>query len=162
MKARSKILIASVAAASTFVAAAPADAQYRYRHRDRGVDAGDVIAGVAILGGIAAIASAVQRDGGRYGDGYGYAVQACAQEAQRFGRGQVRITDADRTGNDRYRVRGIIEAGYDRYDGRFDRRNDGDYGRYDYDRGDRDGFTCYARGNGRVQDFRVNDRARGW
>ena len=41
----------------------------RHRHRDRGIDAGDVIAGVAIIGGIAAIASAVgnrDRDRARY------------------------------------------------------------------------------------------------
>jgi len=57
----------------------------------------------------------------------------------------------------------VIEGGYDRYDRGYDRRYDRDYGRYDYDRGDRDGFTCIARGNGRVQDFRLSDRAGyGW
>jgi hypothetical protein len=168
MKAVSKILIAAGAAASTLVAAAPAEAQYRYRH-DRGVDAGDVIAGVAILGGIAAIASAVDRDGGRYGYGYGerfrggydYAVRACANEAQRYGRGQIQVTDVDRTGGDRYRVRGVISTGYGGYDG-YDRGYGRDYGRSGYGRGDRDGFTCYVRGNGRIEDFRVRDRARGW
>ena len=171
MKAVSKIITGAAAAALlTVSAASPAEAQYR-RDRDRGIDAGDVITGVAILGGIAAIASAIGNDGNRYGygyrnryrDGYSAAVQACGYEAERYSRGQVRITDVDRRGNDSYRVRGVVEGGYDRYDRGYDRRRDRDYGRYDYDRNDRDGFTCIARGNGRVQDFRLNDRANyGW
>ena len=100
------ILGAGAAAVAALSFAAPADAQYRRYDRDRGVDAGDIIAGVAILGGIAAIASAVDRDGNRYGygyrdryrGGYNYAVQSCAQEAQRMGRGRVQILDVDRTG----------------------------------------------------------------
>lgn len=36
--------------------------RWRRRHRDDGIDAGDVIAGVAVLGAIAAIASAASRD----------------------------------------------------------------------------------------------------
>lgn len=36
--------------------------RHRHRHRDRGVDAGDVVAGVLILGGIAAIATAIKND----------------------------------------------------------------------------------------------------
>ena len=163
MKAVSKFLIASGAAAMTLAAAAPAEAQYRYRNRDRGIDAGDVITGVAILGGIAAITAAIGNDGNRYGygnryryrDGYSTAVNACGYEAQRYGRGRVQITDVNRRGNDSYRVRGVITGGYDRYDRGYDRRYDRDYGRYDYDRGDRDGFTCTARGNGRITDFRL-------
>ena len=163
MKAVSKLIAGAATAAVLSVSmAAPAEAQYRYRrHYDRGIDAGDVIAGVAIIGGIAAIASALDRDGGRYGygyrdryrDGYSVAVNSCGDEAERMARGRVRITDVDRTGNDRYRVRGIVERGYDRYDnyGRDDR-----YDRYDrYDRGRGDDFTCYARGNGRITDFNL-------
>ena len=149
------------------------DAQYRDRYRDRdGIDAGDIITGVAVLGGIAAIASAIGRDDNRYGYGYGnryrgnynYAVQACAQQAQRMGRGQVQITDVDRTGNDRYRVRGVVQAGYGGYDRGYDNRYDRGYdNRYDrggyggYNRGGygRDDFTCVARGNGRITDFRL-------
>lgn len=42
---------------------------YRYRHHRHGVDAGDVLAGVLILGGIAAIASAASNNRGeRYRD----------------------------------------------------------------------------------------------
>ncbi len=40
----------------------------RYRHRRNGVDAGDVIAGVLILGGIAAVASAASKSQPRYPD----------------------------------------------------------------------------------------------
>ncbi|HEY5724314.1 MAG TPA: hypothetical protein VIT45_18535 [Allosphingosinicella sp.] len=165
MKAVSKFITGAAAAAMlTVTAAAPASAQYR--HRDSGIDAGDIATGVAILGGIAAITAAIGNDGSRYGygyrnryrDDYTYAVNACGREAERYGRGQVQITDVDRRGNNSYRVRGVIQAGYDRYDRGYDRRYDRDYGRNDYDRGDRDGFTCTVRGNGRITNFKVNDR----
>jgi hypothetical protein len=66
MKKISKIVTGAAAAAlvTTGFAAAPAEAQryrtydHRYYDRDRGIDAGDVIAGVAIIGGIAATAIA--------------------------------------------------------------------------------------------------------
>lgn len=158
MKTFSKGMIgAALAAMVTVTAAAPAEARPYYRHHDNGIDAGDVIAGVAIIGGIAAIASAIgssNRD--RYDDrydrssyGYGYgnrgygegaAVSACSAEAARFGRGQVRITDVDRRGNDSFRVRGIIDGNGGGYYG----------GGYGYDR---IGFDCDAYGNGRIADF---------
>ena len=164
MKAVSKIMTGVAAAAMLAVSAAPAQANHRRSHD--GIDAGDIVTGVAILGGIAAIAAAVGNDGNRYGygyrnryrDGYTNAVNACGYEAERYGRGRVHVTDVDRRGNDSYRVRGVIEGGYDRYDRGYDRRYDRDYGRYDYDRRDRDSFTCVARGNGRIQDFRIRDR----
>jgi hypothetical protein len=170
MKAFSKLITGAAAAALLTVSAAtPAEAQRRHRDRD-GVDAGDIVTGVAILGGIAAIAAAVSNDANRYGygyrnryrDGYSNAVQACGREAERYGHGRVQITDVDRRGNDSYRVRGVIAGGYDRYDRGQDRRYDRDYGRNDYDRGDRDGFTCTARGNGRILDFRVRDGYAGY
>jgi hypothetical protein len=163
MKAISKTMLGAGAAAVAAISfATPADAQYRDRYRDRsGIDAGDIISGIAVIGGIAAITSAIGRDDGRYGYGYGnryrsgynYAVQACANEAQRMGRGRIQITDVDRVGNDRYRVRGLVQAGYGGGYG-YDR---GGYDRYDrYDRGyGRDDFTCVARGNGRITDFRL-------
>lgn len=166
MKAISKTMLgAGAAAVAALTFAAPAEAQYRRYDRDRGVDAGDIIAGVAILGGIAAVTSALGRDGDRYGygyrdryrGGYNYAVQSCAQEAQRMGRGQVQILDVDRTGHDRYRVRGIVQAGYGGYGydrGGYDRYDRGGYDRYDRGHG-RDDFTCVARGNGRITDFRL-------
>lgn len=169
---------AAAAALVTLTAAAPANAQYygrsygydNYRYRDRGIDAGDIITGVAILGGIAAITSAFSRDAGRYGygqryryrDGYQNAVNACAYEAERAGRGRVRITDVDRTGSDRFRVRGVVESGYggynDRY-GQYDRYSrDYRYGQnYRYDRSYGEGFACTARGSGRITGFRLNN-----
>jgi hypothetical protein len=168
MKAISKtILGAGAAAVAVLGFAAPAEAQYRDRYRDRGgIDAGDIITGIAVLGGIAAITSAIGRDDSRYGYGYGnryrghynYAVQSCAREAQRMARGQVQILDVDRVGNDRYRVRGIVQAGYgggyggyDRgYSRGYDSRYDRGYGNYG-----RDDFTCVSRGNGRITDFRL-------
>jgi hypothetical protein len=167
MKAISKTMLGTGAAALAAISfAAPAEAQYRDRYRDRGVDVGDIVTGVAVIGGIAAIASAIGRDDGRYGHGYGnryrggynYAVQACGQEAQRMSRGAVQITDVDRVGNDRYRVRGVVQSGYgggygydrsDRYD-----RGYGGYGGYTR-RGYGDDFSCTARGNGRITDFRL-------
>lgn len=163
MKTVSKFLTgAAAAAAVTLTAAAPAEAQY-YRHRDRGgIDAGDVIAGVAIIGGIAAIASAIGNSGNRYDRGYGYgqygssynrggergAVDACAYEAERRNGARVSdITDVDRR-DGYYRVRGVIDAGNYDYRGRgYDRG----YGGYD----NRASFTCTVR-NGRVYDFDTN------
>lgn len=168
MRALSKILTGAAAAALTVSAAAPAQAQYRgydrydRYDRNRGIDAGDIITGVAILGGIAAVASAIgngrdryDRGYGRtqgygydYGGGYGLgseraSVDACVSEAQRrYGARVNNITDVDRD-NGYYRVRGRAEV------------RDYDYGRYNrgYDT-DRESFTCYAR-NGRVHDFRI-------
>ena len=154
MKPISKIMTGAAAAALvSMAAAAPAEARHRYNH-DR-VDAGDVLGTVAIIGGIAAIASAVNRDGSSYGygqryryrNGYTAAVNACGYTADRYGRGAVRITDVDRRGN-RFRVRGVVQSGggYDRYNG---------YNRYDrYDRNV--GFSCTARANGRVTSFNWN------
>lgn len=168
---------AAAAAVVTLTAAAPAQAQYYgrtygydpYRYRDRGIDAGDIIAGVAILGGIAAITSAFSRDAYRYGygnryryrDGYQNAVNSCGYEAERAGRGRVRITDVDRVGSDRFRVRGVVESnygGYGGYGGYYDRYDRG----YAYNGGYGERFVCTARGSGRITNFRLNDRAYGY
>ena len=182
MKAVTKYLAgAAAAAAMTVTAASPALAQSFGRDRyDRGgIDAGDIVTGVAVLGGIAAIMSAFGRDGNRYGydnryqyrNDYQNAVNACGYQAERYGRGgQVSVLDVDRRGSNSYRVRGVIDAGYgnygnygnygaygrnDRYGsyGRYDRRY-GNYGRYDQ----RVEFACTARGNGRVTDFDIDRR----
>lgn len=190
----SKLSVGAAAAAFMTVSlAAPANAQYYdrsyrdYGRYDRGISAGDIITGVAVLGGIAAIASALGRDGNRYGsryrDDYRNAVNSCAYQAERAGRGRVNITDVDRRGNYSYRVRGTIDGGYgygnrgydNRYGGYNDRygRYDDRYGRYDNRYGRYDNryggygnsyygesrpvaFTCWAQGNGRVRDFRLN------
>ena len=159
----SKLVTGAAAAAlvTTGFAAAPAQAQsYRYYDRDRGIDVGDVVAGVAIIGGIAAIASALGRDGDRYGydnryryrNDYRSAVNTCGYQAERYARGgRVSVTDVDRRGNG-YRVRGVVDSGYDNY-GRYDR-----YDRYDrYGRQDaRVAFTCSTDRYGRIRDFDVN------
>ena len=78
MQSITKALVGTVAAGAMVVGSAtPALAQSRDRH-DNGIDAGDVIAGALIIGGIAAVASAVGRnnrndgyvyEGGRYNNG---------------------------------------------------------------------------------------------
>ncbi len=170
------------AAAATVVAATPADA--RDRGHDRGwgrghdgIDAGDVIAGALIIGGIAAIASAASRndryDGRRYGRdndrGWGYndggngyynngynsrravdqCVRAARQDAGRYG--WARVTDVTSIERVRggYAVRGRLVV---------DRRGRGSdrgyyYDRYD-DRYDKGRFTCVAR-YGNVDELRL-------
>ena len=177
MKAFTKYLAgAATAVAMTVTAASPAQAQIFGRDRyDRGgIDAGDIISGVAVLGGIAAIMSAFGRDGSRYGynnryqyrNDYQNAVNACGYQAERYARGgQVSVLDIDRRGSNSYRVRGVINAGYNngnygangRYDNRYGNRYDnryGSYGRYDQ----QVEFACTARSNGRVTDFDVDRR----
>jgi len=171
MKAFTKYLAgAATAVAMTVTAASPAQAQIFGRDRyDRGgIDAGDIITGVAVVGGIAAIMSAFGRDGSRYGynnryqyrNDYQNAVNACGYQAERYARGgQVSVLDIDRRGSNSYRVRGVIDAGYGNYGnyGRYDNRYGsryGNYGRYDQ----RVEFACTARANGRVTDFDVDRR----
>ena len=71
MKTITKALVGTVAAgAMAMASAAPAQAQYRDRDRDRdGIDAGDIIAGALIIGGIAAVAGAVGGRNRGYNDG---------------------------------------------------------------------------------------------
>lgn len=57
-KSRAALIAVSLAALS--LTATPASARH-WRHHDRGIDGGDVLAGVLILGGIAAIASAASK-----------------------------------------------------------------------------------------------------
>ena len=57
---RSRSAVSVAAAAALAMTASPAMA--RHYHRDRGIDGGDVLAGVLIIGGIAAIASAASKD----------------------------------------------------------------------------------------------------
>jgi hypothetical protein len=113
------------------------------RHRDRGVSAGEVIAGVAIIGVIAAIASAASKN--KRNDGYrgnindeNAAADACAIRAeQRFGQGtRARIDDVLRT-RDGYDVRGSLET-RDRDRDRDDQR-----------------FSCTVR-YGQVEDVRLD------
>jgi len=154
--------------AMALAGATPAQARH---DRDK-IDAGDIIAGAVILGGIAAIASATSksdryRDGYRYRDRdyrygdsrYGYgnarsAIEQCVRAVERDARRagyrfasvtEIRDVDRERRG---WEVKGRLvvdgNRGYGRYNTRYNR-----YDRYDrggsYDRHyDRDSgkFTC--------------------
>lgn len=170
MKKISKMLTGVTAAAlMTTGMAVPANAQYSDPYRKNGgISTSDIITGVAILGGIAAVASAIGRgnnngvySNGRYPSTYGYgtgygeqaAVESCSYEAQRrggggynnsYGNARAQITDVKRSSNS-YRVRGVIDASYN-----------GDV----YNRGygnQRVGFTCKAREDGRITSFKLNN-----
>ena len=132
MKTISKALIGTVAAGAMALSASPAAARDRH---DDGIDAGDIIAGALVIGGIAAVAGAIGNDRGydrtyggpyygdngrydnRYGDRYDYnrsgnsrqAVEQCVRAAQRSAYG-ARVTDIrsiDRK-RDGYRVKGTV------------------------------------------------------
>lgn len=169
-KTLAKGTLGTVAAGAMALATATPAAADDYRHRDKGVDAGDVIAGALVIGGIAALAGAFDKD--RYHDrryrdrryhdrhynrGYrghhGYyngrraverCVRAAERQARRFGGYRyadvTQIRDIDRT---RYgfRVKGRIEVEGLRGYGY-------GYGNRGYDRGK---FTCYLDGRGRPQ-----------
>ena len=156
-------------AATALAVAAPAQA----RDND-GIDAGDVIAGVLVLGGIAAVAAAIDgNDNDRYdrrhtrrGD-YNYrgdyrrgdhrygqrlrprqAIRQCRraarQEASRYGRARVTEITEVDRRDDGYRVRGRLLV----EEGRYGRRG---YRTADYDRGR---FSCRVR-YGQIDRLRV-------
>ena len=119
-----------------------------HRH-NRGISAGDVIAGVAIIGVLAAIAGAASKSSNRNGnDRYrsninseDQAADACASRVeQRYGNSvRVRnIEDVQRT-RDGYEVRGTVETN--------DRRDRDDRGTQR--------FTCSIR-YGQVEDVRID------
>lgn len=169
-KAFTKGTIATVAAGAMAMAAAtPAAAQERYRHHDRdrgGLSTGEVIAGVAVLGGLAAVlaSSRGNRDRDyRYNDRRGWndhqrnadrAIDRCVRVAERRARRwsgnraevtDIRDIDRNRRGfvvrgriavREDYRGRGWDRAGY----------------RHRNDRWDEGRFTCRVR-NGRVVDL---------
>lgn len=167
MNKLNKALVGTAAAAAMAVSATPAMARDGH---NGGPSAGEVIAGVAIIGAIAAIASSGNNDrdyrdsnyrGDRYGNdryaetrfGNGYrqinqrqAVNRCVRAAERgathYGRAHVTdIRDIDRTRYG-YRVKGriLVEQGRDRY-----RRGGSDKGN----------FTCFIEGK-RVSDVRYS------
>ena len=89
----------------------------RYRHHD-GIDGGDVIGGLLVLGGIAAVAAAIDKDKQERRDRYDQdpraadrAVEACSAEAARTGRVDeifdVRKIDGE------WRVKGDFAGGGD-------------------------------------------------
>lgn len=138
---------------SLLLTAMPAQAREYRRHHD-GIDAGDIIAGALIIGGIAAVASAASNNRGRYGDGYGYgnrttgfgsraAVDQCVRAAQREARhygSWARVTDVTRVDRvrDGYVVRGRLVVDRNGY-GYNGSGRDWQDNRWDGDRWDRDG-----------------------
>jgi hypothetical protein len=134
MKIISKALVGTAAAAAMALAASPANARDR---RGDGIDAGDIIAGALVIGGIAAVASSIGNDRGyngtdgspyygdndrydsRYGDRYGYdynrygdsrqAIQQCVSAAQRGAYG-ARVTDIRNVDRNRYgyKIKGTV------------------------------------------------------
>ena len=183
MKFPFRTTIVSAATAAIVSAAVPAQANDgRYRGRD-GIDAGDVIAGALVIGGIAAIASAGSQqdwnhgryddrrhdDRRHYNDDYGYfrngygsrsavdqCVRAAEREASRYGR--ARITDVTSINRIRggYEVRGRLVVSDRYYRGRdYDRwdRYGNRYDRYGNDY-DKGRFSCVTRFGG-VEDVRL-------
>lgn len=168
MNKLNKALVGTATAAAMAVSATPAMAK---DGRNGGPSAGEVIAGVAIIGAIAAIASSSNKNRGysdanyrgdrydngryaetRYGNNYRHidqreavnrCVRAAENEATRRGRANVTdIRDIDRTRNG-YRVKGKIQVDQNR--GRYQRNSRSDKGK----------FTCYIEGN-RVSDVQFS------
>lgn len=156
-------LCTAAAGAMAITSAAPAEAQ-RYRDRDNdGISAGEVIAGAIIIGGIAAIASASNRDrdrdqyrDNRYRDNYyrsngnpraaiDQCVRVAERTAQRNGYRYANVVDINRVRDTRrgWNITGRIEVQGER--GYRDQRRG--YNR----RGDEGRFTCQIR-RGRVVD----------
>ena len=171
-KALAKGTLATVAAgAMAMAAASPAAAQERYRHNDRdrgGLSTGEIIAGVAVLGGLAAVLASSRnnrdrdyRHDGRYDDRRGWndyqrsadraidqCVRAAERRARRWSGNRAEVTDIRDIDRRRggFEVKGRIAVRED-YRGR-------GWDRSSYRRNDRwdDGrFTCRVR-NGRVVD----------
>ncbi|CAO1651489.1 hypothetical protein [Parasphingorhabdus sp. NYA22] len=164
MNKLNKALVGTATAAAMAVSATPAMAK---DGRNGGPSAGEVIAGVAIIGAIAAIASSGNKDrrysnndyrGDRYqNDRYSNAryrqidqreaVNRCVRAAENgaTNRGRASVTDirdVDRTRNG-YRIKGKIEVEQNR--GRYQRNSYSDKGK----------FTCYIEGN-RVSDVQFS------
>lgn len=164
MNKLNKALVGTAAAAAMAVSATPAMAK---DGRNGGPSAGEVIAGVAIIGAIAAIASSGKKDrgyrdsnyrGDRYqNDRYSnaryrhinqrQAVNRCVRAAENGAtyRGRASVTDirdVDRTRYG-YRIKGKILVEQSR--GRYQRNSYSDKGK----------FTCYIEGN-RVSDIRFS------
>ena len=100
---------------------------HRNRHRDRGIDAGDVVAGVVVLGALAAILSSSNNDRDRYDDrrtraryddrrrnyesrGVEGAVDMCVDQVEYRGNGVDAVDRADRTASG-WTVSGMLENG---------------------------------------------------
>jgi hypothetical protein len=127
MKGSKGIMFVAAAALVAVSVAAPADARRRWRHHDNQVDIGDVVAGAAVVGGIAAIASAITRAKRERQD---RAVGDCAGEAEQRGDGRIADIVSVNKRKGYYTVEGIVERD-----------------------GGSESFLCTVR-NGRIYSFR--------
>ena len=95
-------------AAGTMLAAsaAPADAHRWHRHHDD-LDAGDVVAGAVVVGGIAARASAITQGSREKQDA---AVDSCSQEPEHRIGGRVAEIGKVSKAKGYYTVEGLVEA----------------------------------------------------
>ena len=103
-------LVAGILAASLVATgfAVPAEAKRRHwRHHDN-VDAGDVVAGVAVVGGIAALASAIRSNNRQRQDA---AVDDCAREAESRVDGRVSAIVSVHKSKGYYTVEGVVDGG---------------------------------------------------
>src|SRR5215210_9470574 len=108
-------LIVGVVAASLVATgfSVPAQAQHRnWRHHHDDVDAGDVVAGAVLIGGIAAIASAIKNGNRERQDA---AVDDCANEAESRVNGRVSAIVSVHKSKGYYTVQGVV--GRDEGDG---------------------------------------------
>ncbi|MBV7266737.1 hypothetical protein [Erythrobacter ani] len=158
-KTLAKATLGTVAAGAMALATASPAMADDYYDRDRGIGAGEIIAGAVVIGGIAALAGAFDGDRDDYRDrrwrgrdhrGYNHrvrydrgfnngrraverCVRAAERQARRFGGYRfadvTQIRDVDRTRNG-FRVKGRIQVEGGR-----------GYGRRDFDRGR---FTCFV------------------
>ncbi|WP_370180365.1 hypothetical protein [Alteriqipengyuania sp.] len=161
-------LCTAAAGAMAFTSAAPAEAQ-RYRDRDNdGISAGEVIAGALIIGGIAAIASASNRDrrGDRYRNNYyrsngnpraaiNRCIRAAETDARRSGYRYANVVDVNRVRDTRrgWNISGRLEVQGQR--GYRDQRRGYNNNRRGYNNRDRGRFSCQIR-NGRIVDMDYN------
>ncbi len=169
MKTVRSVTAAAVAAAMLATSVTPAMAQgypgggYGYpggyggghgreRHRDHDrIGAGGIIAGIAVLGVIAAIASSgsKNRNNGGYDGGYrgginteNEAADACANAVEQQGGYRVTGIDTVERTRDGYSVRGTLNT-----------RSGGSWG---YGRNQQQGFYCAVR-DGSIADVRVDN-----
>lgn len=148
--------------ALAMTAVAPAAAQDRWRDydRDRGISAGEVIAGAVVLGGLAAILSSATRDRDRYDTRYSryddprLAVERCVRAAETDARRAgyryadvTQITDVNRTRRG-FRVEGRLQVEQAGYASR------GNYGRDRWDRNSR--YDRYGGGYSDAGRFRCD------
>lgn len=144
-------LIGLAATLSGLAAAAPASAQYYPYPEPRRGGIGEQVARTAgeAAAAVRGIADAVQGGlygyGGSYGSPDRYAINACGNQASRYGR--VNIGDVTPKGRSSLRVRGFVDAQA--------RYGDRGYG-YGYNQGyERRTFTCTVRYDGRITKFRT-------